>query len=148
VTRTCISEIQINYFMVDQVCMSESNRRGYLCFCNDSLCNKSATITSSSNSAIYLGLFLNLVAMIYYNQYISYSSILLKTHHPTSQSISDDGKVIASSWKYLERNTIGFNRYTNVSICNKNNPECEFSPRTRAKSTYFDFNTLNSILFR
>ena len=29
--------------------------------------------------------------------------------------------------------------------CNK--PESEFSPRTRAKSTYFDFNTLKSNLF-
>ena len=29
----------------------------------------------------------------------------------------------------------------------KNKPESEFSPRTRAKSTYFDFNTLKSNLF-
>lgn len=48
VTRTCISEIQINYFMVDQVCMSESNRRGFLCFCNDSLCNTSAIPKNAS----------------------------------------------------------------------------------------------------
>ena len=56
VTRTCISEIQINYFMVDQVCMSESNRRGFLCFCNDSLCNTSAPNINYKASSIFIGL--------------------------------------------------------------------------------------------
>ena len=48
VTRTCITQIQINKFMVNQVCMSESNRRGHLCFCNDSLCNSAITIASTT----------------------------------------------------------------------------------------------------
>ena len=42
IQRTCTSEIKINMFMVDRVCMSESNRRGKLCFCEDVSCNEAA----------------------------------------------------------------------------------------------------------
>jgi len=48
IRRDCIQAIQINYFMVDQVCMSESNRRGFLCFCNDHQCNSATSIFKSS----------------------------------------------------------------------------------------------------
>ena len=39
IQRTCTSKIKINMFMVDRVCMSESNHRGRLCFCEDISCN-------------------------------------------------------------------------------------------------------------
>ena len=32
-----------------------------------------------------------------------------------------------------------------IDYCILNKPESEFSPRTRAKSTYFDFNTIRII---
>ena len=69
VTRTCISKIQINYFMVDQVCMSESNRRGFLCFCNDSLCNTSAINYKASR------IFFGIIASIWFNIALRWSDI-------------------------------------------------------------------------
>ena len=51
--------------MVDQVCMSESNRRGFLCFCNDPLCNTSA-IPTTKNASIVIGL-ASLILVIFAN---------------------------------------------------------------------------------
>lgn len=45
IRRTCTSEIKINMFMVDTVCMSESNRRGRMCFCEDISCNDASRNT-------------------------------------------------------------------------------------------------------
>jgi len=74
VRRDCISAIEINYFMVDQVCMSgtfcnccetsqklyrgffvqfsESNRRGFLCFCNRHQCNSAIAIVVPKSTMI------------------------------------------------------------------------------------------------
>ncbi|XP_050426892.1 protein quiver-like isoform X5 [Adelges cooleyi] len=62
IKRTCTSQLQINLFMVDHVCMMEGTGTGHMCFCEEDNCNKAGRIDQSWAVQI---LFLTISYLVY-----------------------------------------------------------------------------------